>query len=75
MSEHEREPETEYSREPDVVEEGDEDEEFAAQAPPLDPYTPEPGQRAGENRAFRVMLLALIPIAIVVVIVLVGIFR
>ena len=71
----EREPETEYSREPDVVEEGDEDAEFAAQAPPLDPYTPEPGPRPGERRAFRPMLLALVPIAIVVAIILVGVFR
>jgi hypothetical protein len=75
MTDHEREPETEYSREPDVVEEGDEDAAFGAQAPPLDPYTPEPGARPGERRAFRVMLLALIPIAIVVVIIVVGIFR
>jgi hypothetical protein len=71
----EREPETEYSREPDIVEEGDAEDEFGAQAPPLDPYTPEPGPRAGENRAFRVMLLALIPIAIVVAIILVGALR
>lgn len=75
MSEHERHPEQEYSREPDVVEEGDAEAEFAAQAVPLDPYTPEPGARPGEKRAFRVMLLALIPIAIVVAIILVGIFR
>ena len=75
MSEHEREPETEYSREPDVVEEGDEDAEFAAQAPPLDPYTPGPGARPGERRAFRIMLLALIPIAVVIVIIVVAAVR
>jgi hypothetical protein len=31
-----------------------------------DPYIPEPGPRPGEQRAFRIMLLAFIPIAIVV---------
>jgi hypothetical protein len=35
-------------------------------APPLDPYTPEPGPRPGERRAFRVLPLAFIVIAIVV---------
>ena len=38
-------------------------------APPLDPYTPEPGPRPGERRAWQVMRLALIPIAIAVAIV------
>jgi hypothetical protein len=69
----EREPETEYSREPEVVE-GDEDP-FGANAPPLDPYTPEPGARPGERRAFRVMLLALVPIGITVAIVLIAALR
>ena len=31
-----------------------------------DPFVPEPGPRSGERRAFRVMLWALVPIAIVV---------
>jgi len=34
-----------------------------------DPYTPEPGPRPGERRAFRLMLWALLPIAIAVLIV------
>jgi hypothetical protein len=38
-------------------------------APPLDPYTPEPGPRAGEERAFSVMRLAWIPVLIAVAIV------
>jgi hypothetical protein len=38
-------------------------------APPLDPFTPEPGPRAGEQRAFRTMRIALIVVAIVIAIV------
>lgn len=38
-------------------------------APPLDPYTPEPGPRPGERRAFRVMRLAWILVAIAVAVV------
>ncbi len=38
-------------------------------APPLDPYAPEPGPRAGDRRAFRVLPLAFIVIAIVIAIV------
>ena len=38
-------------------------------APPLDPFTPEPGPRAGEQRAFRVMRLAWIAVGIVIAIV------
>jgi hypothetical protein len=38
-------------------------------SPPLDPFTPEPGPRPGERRAFRVMWLAFIPIAVAVAIV------
>jgi hypothetical protein len=34
-----------------------------------DPFVPEPGLRPGERRAFRVMLWALLPIAITVLIV------
>jgi hypothetical protein len=39
-------------------------------APPLDPYTPEPGARPGERKAFKVMrwawLIVLIVVAVVV---------
>ena len=47
-----------------VVLEGD-DELPRQPAPPLDPYTPEPGPRPGEKRAFRVMRLAVIALLIV----------
>jgi hypothetical protein len=48
-----------------VVIEGD-DRDHVEPAPPHDPYTPEPGARPGERRAFRVLALAFIAIAIVV---------
>ena len=38
-------------------------------APPLDPYTPEPGPRPGEQRAFRAMWLAVAVVVVVVAIV------
>jgi hypothetical protein len=40
-----------------------------------DPFTPEPGPGPGEHRAFNVMRLAWIAVAIVVLIVLVALFR
>ena len=60
--------------EPEIVEpeagvvEG-EDEIPRQPSPPLDPYTPEPGPRAGEARAFRVMWIAVLVVAIVIAIV------
>jgi hypothetical protein len=43
------------------------DDEIPRQpAPPLDPYTPEPGPRPGEGRAFASLRWAWLPIAIVV---------
>ena len=63
----ERTPEQEYGRDPEILE--GEDEGFREPPAPLDPFTPEPGARAGERRAFRVMWLALIPIGIVIAIV------
>lgn len=44
-------------------------------APPLDPFTPEPGPRAGERRAFRVMRLAWIAVGIVIAIAVYAILR
>ena len=62
----EREPEREEFVEPETpVLEGD-DQVPRQPAPPLDPFTPEPGPRPGERRAFRVMRLAWVVIAIVV---------
>ena len=43
----------------------DEEDDVPRQpAPPIDPYTPEPGPRPGERRAFQVMRLAVIPVVI-----------
>jgi hypothetical protein len=64
MSEREH----EVQHEPQVLE-GD-DELPRQPAPPLDPFTPEPGPGPGERRAFRVMRLAWIVVGILVAIVL-----
>ena len=64
MSEREH----EVQHEPQVLE--GEDELPRQPAPPLDPYTPEPGPGPGERRAFRAMRLAWIVVGIVVAIVL-----
>ena len=45
--------------------EGD-DELLRQPAPPLDPYTPEPGPGPGERRAFSVMRWAWLPIGVAV---------
>jgi len=58
---------TELQHDPQVLQ-GDDDSPRQP-APPLDPYTPEPGPRPGERRAFRVLRLAFIAIAIVVAVV------
>jgi hypothetical protein len=52
-----------------------EDEIPRQPAPPLDPYTPEPGPRPGDQRAFKVMRLAWIPILIAVVIIIIALAR
>ena len=44
-------------------------------APPLDPYTPEPGPRAGEQRAFRVLRWAWLPLLISAAVVLIALVR
>lgn len=59
--------EKEVQHDPQVLE--GEDELPRQPAPPLDPYTPEPGARPGEKKAFRVMRLAFVVIAIVVAVV------
>ena len=59
--------EREVQHEPQVLE-GD-DAVPRQPAPPLDPYTPEPGPGPGERRAFSVLRLAWIPILIVIAIV------
>ena len=65
--------EREVQHDPQVLE--GEDELPRQPAPPLDPYTPEPGPDPGEGRAFRVMRLAWVAIAIVVAIVLIALIR
>jgi len=65
--------EREVQHEPQVLE-GD-DELPRQPAPPADPFTPEPGPRPGERRAFRVMRLAWIVVAIAVAIVLIALLR
>jgi len=53
--------------EPPVLE--GEDDVLRQPAPPLDPYTPAPHPPTGERRVWARMRLALIPIAIVVVVI------
>jgi hypothetical protein len=59
--------EREVQHDPQVLE--GEDELPRQPSPPRDPYTPEPGPGPGERRAFRIMRLSWIPIAILVAIV------
>ena len=66
-------PADEVQHEPQVL--AGDDESPRQPAPPLDPYTPEPGPGPGERRAFRVMRLAFLVIAIVVAIVLYAALR
>ena len=65
--------EREVQHDPQVLE--GEDELPRQPAPPLDPFTPEPGPGPGERRAFGVMRLAWIVLAIVIAIVLIALFR
>ena len=75
MSENERENEREHlvDRDPEVLE--GEDEIPREPPPPLDPYTPEPGPRAGEQRAFSVLRWAWVPIFVGALLILVAIVR
>ncbi|HEX4929148.1 MAG TPA: hypothetical protein VFV62_00455 [Gaiellaceae bacterium] len=59
--------EREVQHDPQVIE--GEDEVPRQPASPLDPYTPEPGVGPGEARAFKVLQLSWIPIAILIAIV------
>jgi hypothetical protein len=65
--------EREVQHDPQVLE--GEDELPRQPAPPLDPFTPEPGPGPGERRAFGVMRLAWIVLAIAVAIVLIALLR
>ena len=44
-------------------------------APTRDPYTPEPGPRPGEQRAFNVLRWAWVPILVIALFLLIAIFR
>ena len=66
-------PEREVQHEPQVLE--GEDDLPRQPTSQRDPFVPEPGPRPGEQRAFNVMRLALIPVLIVVGIVLLALFR
>ena len=65
--------EREVQHDPQVLE--GEDESPRQPAPPFDPYTPDLGPGPGERRAYRVMRLAFIAIAIVVAVVVYAAFR
>jgi hypothetical protein len=52
-----------------------EDEVPRQPAPPLDPYTPEPGPGPGEQRAFNVMRWAWVPLLIVIVVIVIAFVR
>ena len=58
--------EREVQHDPQVLE-GD-DELPRQPAPPIDPYTPEPGPVPGDRRAFKVMRLAFIVVGIAIAI-------
>ena len=71
MSENER----DHIVEPDAgVMEGD-DEIPRQPAPPLDPYTPEPGPRPREQRAFNLMRWAWAPILVAALLILIALVR
>ena len=59
--------EREIQHDPQVIE-GD-DQSPRQPASPRDPYTPEPGPRPGERRAFRVLGLTFVALAIVAAII------
>jgi hypothetical protein len=65
--------EREVQHEPQVLQ-GDDDLPRQP-APPLDPFTPEPGPRPGERRAFNVLRLAWIVVVVVVAVVLYALVR
>ena len=71
MSENER--ERLVDTDPEVL--AGEDEIPREPAPPLDPYTPEPGPSAGEERAFSVMRWAWVPLIVAAFFVLIALFR
>jgi hypothetical protein len=62
--------------------EGEERESFAGEErllggepPARDPYTPEPGPRPGEQRAFNLLRWAWVPILVAALLIVIAIFR
>ena len=52
------------------------DDEIPRQpAPPLDPYTPEPGPGPGEQRAFNLLRWAWLPVLVAAFLILIALFR
>ena len=75
MSDNEREHERIVDDEgPIPVVEG-EDEFPVEPAPPLDPYTPDTGPDPGEERAYRVLRWAWLPLGIAALLILVALLR
>ena len=66
-------PERQVQDEPQVIE-GD-DELPRQPAPPLDPYTPEPGPSPGERRAFKLLPLVWLVVLVLAGIILYAVFR
>jgi hypothetical protein len=52
-----------------------EEELLGGPPPSRDPYTPEPGPGPGEQRAFKVLRWAWVPLLIVVLVILIGLLR
>ena len=73
MSDNEREHIVD-AEEPIPIMEGEDD--FPVQpAPPVDAYTPEPGPRPGEERAFNIMRWAWVPLLIGALLILIAFVR
>jgi hypothetical protein len=68
MSENEREEQEHESFE-------GEDRLLGGLEPSRDPYTPEPGPRPGEQRAFSILRWAWVPILVIALLLLIAIFR
>ena len=62
--------EREVQHDPQVLE--GEDDVLRQPAPPLDPYTPEPGPGPGEGRAFGVMRIAVLVVLLVIAIIVIA---
>ena len=71
----EKEHDQEYVVEPEASVMGGDDELPRQPAPPLDPYTPEPGPGPGERRAFNVLRWAWVPIVVGALLIVIALVR